>query len=165
MNRFAISLKGVFENIYEWGEGFKDRETMNKWNTYWNSVFKTIRSLWWKYAEGDSFGGCGHLSSMYGNIYMHPMDFSAVLVMDRGCVSVSIGRDGKKYYNHFGNIVRSLKEICDECAKYCGGSFRLEVSKEFRIEVPEDLSEYKSEHNDNYAELFGDVYEKTGSEY
>ena len=157
MKQFAIKVRGIFNGIYEWGNGFKDRETESAWNWFWRVEFPKKRALFWKYADGDDFGGCGHLSSMTGSIYMHPMDFNAVLVASSGCVKISPSKDGKDYYNHFESELRNLKEICDACAEFCGGTFELLISKEFVIETPEirELVDFEDVSGDDYAEKIG----------
>lgn len=157
MTQFAIKVRGIFNDIYEWGNGFKDNETYSAWHRFWGVEFGKKHRLFWKYAEGDNFGGCGHLSSNSGSIYMHPMDFTAVLVASSGCVKVSPSKEGKDYYNHFESELRTLKEICDECAAYCGGSFNLQISKEFAIEVPEnrELVDYEEVAGEDYVTKIG----------
>jgi hypothetical protein len=41
--------------------------------------------------------------------------------------------------------LQNLKEICDECAEYCGGSFQLYISQEFEIEIPRPTIEFSNE--------------------
>jgi hypothetical protein len=145
--KHAITINGVFNGIYEWGQGFKDRNIADKWNRYWKVEFPKNKDgfgkLFWKYADGDDFGGCGHLSCIGGNIYMHPMNFTTTLIANGGARISHI--DGKDYYNHFSNELRELKEICDECAEFCGGSFQLYISPEFEIEVTRPTIEFSED--------------------
>ena len=145
--KHAITINGIFKGIYEWGKGFKDCETARKWNWFWAVEFPKNKDgfgrLFWKYSEGDDFGGCGHLSCIGGNIYLHPMNFNATLIAS-GCACIS-HIDGKEYYNHFGGALKELKEICDECAEYCGGSFQLNISQEFEVEIPRPTIEFTNE--------------------
>ena len=158
--KYAVSIKGEFSGIYEWGNGFKDRNMADTWNWFWRVEFRKKRYLFWKYSEGDDFGGCGHLSSISGSIYMHPMDFSATLISTGGCVCIS-SVEGKDYYNHFQSELRELKKICDECAEFCGGHFTLRVSPEFRVEVPRPDKDYAE--IEDYAKECG--IEKEENEY
>lgn len=142
--KYAVSIKGEFSGIYEWGRGFKDRNMANTWNWWWRVEFPKKHYTFWKYSDGDDYGGCGHLSCIGGSIYMHPMNFSVTLLSTGGCVCTS-RVEGKDYFVQFASELRELKKICDDCAEFCGGSFSLYLSPEFRIEVPEAEL--------NYAEL------------
>jgi len=167
MKQYAIKINGVFNDIYEWGRGFKGNNTMSTWNWFWRVEFPKKGYTFWKYAEGDKFGGCGHLSSNSGSIYMHPMEFNSVLVASSGLVCISTGNDKKRYYNHFQSELRELKEICDDCAEFCGGTFDFFVSKEFAIETPDlrELIDYKEIGKDEYAEKIGAEVEEGAYKY
>ena len=141
--KHSITIKGVFNGIYEWGKGFKDSNTFSAWNRFWEMEFPKKKPPFWKYADGDDFGGCGHLSCIGGSIYMHPMDFHTTLISD-GCVCISTV-DGKDYYNHFSSELEELTKICEECAEFCGGTFSLYISPEFEIEIPRPTIEYDKE--------------------
>lgn len=130
----AMSIQGVFNGIYEWGEGFVSYDIQQAWNWFWKVEFPKRHFLFWKYAEGDDFGGCGHLSGLCGSIYMHPMNFKATLVSDTGVVKIS-PCEGKDYICSFASEIRELKKICDEAAEYCGGQFVLYISPEYYIET------------------------------
>jgi hypothetical protein len=41
--------------------------------------------------------------------------------------------------------LQELKEICDECAEFCGGSFQLYISPEFEIEVTRPTIEFSED--------------------
>jgi hypothetical protein len=125
---------------------------MQKWNWWWRVEFPKKDYIFWKYADGDDFGGCGQLSTIGGSIYMHPMNFNATLLNTGGCRCISLV-DGQDYFVHFASEVRELKKICDECAEFCGGQFFLNISPEFRVEIPEPELEY--EKLDNYAKECG----------
>lgn len=158
--RYAITITGVFNGIYEWGRGFMSREIADKWNWFWAVEFRKIDHLFWKYADGDGFGGCGILSCNSGSIYMHPMDFTTVLVSTSGAICVSVA-DGKEYITQFEGEVKYLKRICDACAEFCGGSFTLYISPEYPIEVVRPEEEYTTEiEKKGYAKMFGIEREK-----
>ena len=164
MKRFATIIHGKFDGIYEWGKGFKNKAVMDRWNEFWNTLYKTRKQyIWWRYADGYDFSRCGYLSCNYGSIYMHPMDFKVLLVMDNKCRSISGGRDGKKYYSHFDSVISELKRMCDDCAEYCGGGFSMKATKEFQIEVPDTdnngLIGIDFDDRSQYAEKFGIEYE------
>ena len=157
MKQFAIKVNGVFNGIYEWGKGYKSATIADKFEHFWAEVFPRLGASYWKYAEKTRFGECGFLSCSGGSIYMHPMEFNSVLVASAGLVISQMGKDGEMYYNHFESVVRELNKICEECAKYCGGTFELYISKEFVIETPTlyELREYSEIDKDNYAQEMG----------
>ena len=115
-----VVVKGIFHNIYEWGKCYRDADTAKAWHNAWNE----IKSISWHHARLDD---TEYLVSVQGSIYLHPMDFSAVL---HGC-----GCHTSDTYD-----CAELKRICEEVAEKCGGTFDLVVSKE--IEVNADLVPY-----------------------
>lgn len=139
MKVYAISIKGVFKGIYEWGVGFVSREMQRKWDEFWNYHYSK-RYAYWKYVPGNSIGECGHLMSTTHCIYLHPMDFHAVLVNDGCCCHNAFREEGGKMVrtvSHFYTELETLKEACDECAKYCGVKFEMYVSgPETELEIP-----------------------------
>lgn len=157
MKQFAIKVNGVFKGIYEWGKGYKSQLAANKFEEFWTEVFPRLGAIHWKYAENTRFGECGLLACIGGSIYMHPMEFNSVLVASAGVVMSEMGKDGEMYYNHFGSEVRELNRVCEACAKYCGSTFELYISKEFVIETPtlDELREYSEIDKDNYAQEMG----------
>lgn len=165
MKQFATKVNGVFNGIYEWGRGFMSRNMESKWDWYWKVEFPKKGYIFWKYANNYGFGECGYLVCTDGSIYMHPMEFNSVLVASGGCVCSSMGSDNKRYYNHFESALRELKEICDDCAAFCGGTFDFFISKEFAIETPElrELVDFKEIGRKGYAEKVGIEMEE--SEY
>ena len=167
MKQFATKVNGVFNGIYEWGRGFMSRGMASKWDWYWKVEFPKKGYIFWKYAEGNGFGECGNLVCTNGSIYMHPMEFNSVLVASGGCIHISTGSDKKRYYNHFESVLRELKEICDDCAAFCGGTFDLYVAKEFAIETPDlrELIDYKEIGEGEYAEKIGIEVEEGAYKY
>ena len=115
-----VVVKGTFHNIYEWGKCYRDADTAKAWHNAWNEV----KSFVWHHTRLDN---TEYLVSVQGSIYLHPMDFSAVL---HGC-----GCHTSDTYD-----CAELKRICEEVAEKCGGTFDLEVSEE--IEVDADLVPY-----------------------
>ena len=136
----AINYYGTFKGIYEWGRGFVSTLAQYKWEQYWKCVFPTKHHCHWKtYVQGSGFGECGSLMGISKAIYMHPMAFYGVFVeggVSKGC---SLPEENHKYeYSYvFYEDLKELEEICKDAAEYCGGSFELETSKEFEVEVPE----------------------------
>ncbi len=115
-----VVVKGTFHNIYEWGKCYRDADTARAWHNAWNEV----KSISWHHARLDD---TEYLVSVQGSIYLHPMDFRAVL---HGC-----GCNTSDTYD-----CAELKRICEKVAEKCGGTFDLVVSKE--IEVDADLVPY-----------------------
>lgn len=115
-----VVVKGTFNNIYFWGKGYRDLETANAWHNAWDE----IKSVCWHHARLDD---TEYLVSVQGSIYLHPMDFRAIL---HGC-----GCHTDDTYD-----CAELKKICEEVAKKCGGTFDLEVSEEIAIDA--DLVPY-----------------------
>lgn len=115
-----VVVKGTFNNIYFLGKGYRDLETANAWHNAWNE----IKSVFWHHARLDD---TEYLVSVQGSIYLHPMDFRAIL---HGC-----GCHTDDTYD-----CADLKRVCEEVAKKCGGTFDLEVSEEIAIDA--DLVPY-----------------------
>lgn len=135
MKSYIINIKGVFKGIYEWGVGFVSTEMQKKWDEFWKYHYSS-RWAFWKYVPGDNLGSCGHLMSTMHCIYLHPMNFSAVLV-DDGCCSQIGYENGVEMVSHFYTELETLKEACEKCAEFCGAKFELYVSgKEMEVEVP-----------------------------
>lgn len=136
----AINYYGTFKGIYEWGKGFISTFVKYKWDEYWEKVFPTKWHCYWNtFVKGDGFGECGKLVGTSEAIYMHPLSFYGVFVeggLSKGC---SLPEEEHKYYYSyvFYDTLEELRKICEEAASYCGGSFVLETSKEFNVEVPE----------------------------
>ena len=110
-----VVVKGTFNNIYFWGKGYRDLETANAWHNAWDEV----KSILWHHTRLDD---TEYLVNIQGSIYLHPMDFRAIL---HGC-----GCHTSDTYD-----CAELKRICEEVAKKCGGTFDLEVSEEIAIDA------------------------------
>lgn len=120
MNTKICVVKGVFDNIYFWGQGYKDLETAQKWNEYWENSDISF----WEYQK-PKFRNCsGSLVSTGGSIYMHPMDFRTVL--HSSGVKCPKGHDDD-LEDYFGSSLDALKKACEEVAELCGGTFRMFV--------------------------------------
>lgn len=119
MNKTSIVVKGYFSGFYEWGNGFKDKETKKKWNQF----LSELKSLWWTHIKTDEYGS-DYLMNCNNIIFLHPMRFYVVLV-DSGVMV-----DG----SYFKADIEELYTICNNLAKYCGGTFRMEVSDEATTE-------------------------------
>ena len=70
-----VVVKGTFNNIYFWGKGYRDLETANAWHNAWDEV----KSILWHHTRLDD---TEYLVNIQGSIYLHPMDFRAIL---HGC--------------------------------------------------------------------------------
>lgn len=112
-----VVIRGIFNNIYFWGKGYRDADTAKAWHNAWEN----IKSICWKHFR-EPFHNTEYLVSVQGSIYLHPMNFSAVL---HGC-----GCHTSDTYD-----CAELKKICEEVAEKCGGTFDLEVSEEIAIDA------------------------------
>lgn len=128
MKMSIVLVRGVFKDIYFWGKGWKDNETYRKFK----EAERNIKSYFWNLHKSDDGMSSDYLVSVDGSVYLHPMDFSAVL---HRCGS-----------SEDSFACGDLKRICEEIAAYCGGSFEMEVSKPMEVEA--EMFEYvKGIHN------------------
>lgn len=111
-------ISGVFSGIYGWGNGFYSSEKAIQWYNYWQNY----KGIFWKVLNEDFAGQITtYLVNTTGSIYMHPMDFTAIM-----CDINEMK-------------LEELKTACEECAKACGGSFSMSVAHtnaEFGIHYP-----------------------------
>lgn len=121
MKETIVVVKGTFNNLYFWGKGYRDLETLKNWNDAWEN----IKSFHWKHFKSSN---TNYLVGVQGSIFLHPMDFKAVL---HGC-----GCHTDDTFN-----CNELKRICEEVAEKCGGTFDLEVSKPIEVDI--DILPYK----------------------
>lgn len=117
MNRERIcTVRGVFANIYEWGEGWS-QETAKKWHDY----LENYKGIYWDYfRDSKELYGSDYLVSTGGAIFLHPMDFHAVLRSSGG--RSRRGHDDE-LEDYFGGELDELKELCEGLAQACGGQF------------------------------------------
>ena len=124
MNKIRIcNVRGVFANIYQWGEGWS-KETSEKWDNFlqnydgchWHPV--KIHDIW-------------YLVGVEGSIYLHPMDFNAVL---RSAGGRSVHGNDDDLEDYFGSYLDELKEICCGLAEACGGQFTSLVAEAQEVE-------------------------------
>ena len=124
MNMVKIcNVRGVFTNIYVWGEGWS-KEKSNAWDNYlenykgchWHPV--KIHDIW-------------YLVSTQGSIYLHPMDFNSILKSSGGC---SPKGNEDMLEDYFGSHIEELKDICSGLAEVCGGQFTSLVAEAKEIE-------------------------------
>lgn len=138
MKIFAVNVRGEFRGLYEWGIGFVSAEKMRKWDEFWQERYSS-RWGWWRYIRPKGIGECGHLISTTNNIYLHPMNFSTVLVDTGGCCCVGLKEiDGetREVAYHFSTELKALEDACKECAEYCGVEFEMFTNgKELEISV------------------------------
>ena len=137
----AIDYYGTFHGLYEWGKGWVSRKAMDMWDYWWENEFPKLGTWrWHHYLPGNDFGSCGILVSNSTSIYMHPMGFYGVLTEGGLTCGCSLPEEGYKYdykYTFFDDL-DELRTICEAVAEYCGGSFTLDTTKEFDIEIPEE---------------------------
>lgn len=129
MREQIVFVKGVFKDIYFWGQGWKDGETYNKFH----EAEHNIESFFWKLVEAENEHSSNNLVGVNGSVYLHPMGFDTVL-HSCGCHSDDTFH------------CKDLKKICEEIAEHSGGSFEMTVSKPMEIEA--EMFEYvKGIHN------------------
>lgn len=100
-------VKGIFKGLYKWGEGW-DIATKKKWDEFWGDI--NNRSIFWKYFKDNN--ECDYLFGIQGSIFLHPMNFSAILYAEFGDIN---------------NQIEELRKLCSNCAEYCGGAFDMEM--------------------------------------
>ena len=126
MEETIVLIRGTFHNIYFYGKGYRDIEACQNWH----KAIKEVKSYFWLVREVEDVT---YLVGCNGSIFLHPMDFRAVL-HSCGCNTDDTFDCG------------DLERICKEIAEKCGGTFELEVSKP--ITVKADIEPYsKGIHN------------------
>lgn len=128
MNKERVCVvRGVFANIYQWGEGWS-QETAKKWHDY----LKNYKGIYWHYFRDErGVGGSDYLVSTGGSIFLHPMDFRTVLHSSGGkCVR----GNNDDLEDYFGGELDELKKLCTELAEACGGQFTSMVAETQVIE-------------------------------
>ena len=136
-----LHFYGTFKGLYEWGKGWS-RETMEKWDEFWMNEFPKMADFHWlRYIPGKGFGECGTLCGMNINVYMHPLAIYGYMSENGFSCGAYVGDD---MYNYaFYDELEKLNEICKAAAEWCGGTFTLDTTKEFRVEVPEERFIFK----------------------
>lgn len=117
MNKERIcTVRGIFTGIYQWGEGWS-QETAKKWYDY----LENYKGIYWDYfRDSKELYGSDYLVSTGGAIFLHPMDFHAVLRSSGG--RSRRGHDDE-LEDYFGGELDELKELCEGLAQACGGQF------------------------------------------
>lgn len=135
-----IHFYGTFNGLYKWGEGWT-REMKAKWEEFWRTQFPKMANYQWvRYIPGNGFGVCGTLCGRNINVYMHPMAIYGY--MSEGGVSCGAYIDGQEYNYVFYDELEKLNEICKAAAEWCGGSFVLDTTKEFEVEIPQERFDF-----------------------
>jgi len=131
-----LHFYGTFNGFYKWGEGWT-RETWAKWDEFWLTQFPKMSNYQWvRYIPGNGIGECGTLCGRDINVYMHPMAIDGYM-SERG-VSYGAYIDGQGYNYVFYDALEKLNEICKAAAEWCGGTFTLDTTKEFEVEIPQE---------------------------
>ena len=135
-----IHFYGTFNGLYGWGEGWT-REMEAKWDEFWRTQFPKMADFRWiRYIPGNGFGECGTLCGRNINVYMHPMAIYGY--MSEGGVSCGTYVDGQEYNYVFYDELEKLNEICKAAAEWCGGTFTLDTTKEFEVEIPQERFDF-----------------------
>lgn len=128
MNKERIcAVRGVFANIYQWGEGWS-QEVAQKWHDY----LENYKGIYWHYfRDSKKSYGTDYLVGTGGAIFLHPMDFRAVLHSSGAKCPRGNDDDLEDY---FGGELDELKKLCTELAEVCGGQFTSMVAETQVIE-------------------------------
>ena len=131
-----LHFYGTFNGLYEWGSGWT-YEMQEKWDEFWLTQFPKMADYHWlRYIPGRGFGECGTLCGRDINVYMHPMAIYGY--MSEGGVSCGAMRDGVEYNYVFLDTLEKLNEISKAAAEWCGGTFTLDTTREFEVEIPDE---------------------------
>jgi hypothetical protein len=140
-----IHFYGTFNGLYKWGSGW-DGIMQAKWDEFWRTQFPKMADYQWvRYIPGDGFGECGTLCGTDINVYMHPMAIYGF--MCEGGLSMGGYADGVEYNYVFLDELEKLNEICKAAAEWCGGTFTLDTTKEFEVEIPEERFDFTDRLN------------------
>lgn len=128
MNKERIcAVRGVFANIYEWGEGWP-QDVAKRWHDY----LENYKGIYWHYfRDSKKSYGSDYLVGTSGAIFLHPMDFRAVLHSSGG--KCPRGNDDM-LEDYFGGELDELKALCEGLAEACGGQFISMVAEAQEIE-------------------------------
>lgn len=119
MKEEIVLVHGTFNDIYGWGKGFYTQEKARQWK----EALEEVDDIFWKvFTDRKGYGDVNYLVSTGGSIFLHPMDFRAIL-HSSGCHSADTFD------------CNSLKTVCEKIAEHCGGTFSLKVSKPFEVEA------------------------------
>lgn len=130
-NKLCV-IKGVFDDIYFWGQGYKDLDTAENWNAYWENV----NANFWRYRTPRHSCCSGDLVNTGGSIYMHPMGFDTVL---HSCGVKCPRGHNNDLEDYFGSELDELKKLCEGVATMCGGTFHLYAEV---VDIETELHEY-----------------------
>ena len=113
-----VEIRVIFDDIYYWGEGWKDNTTAQKWNEY----LSKLNSNHWTYFHNTRLSDSYHLIGISSNVFLHPMDFHAYVPIIGTCYR--IGDNGEKNENF--DTIRELIDIAKGLAEYCGGEAKVD---------------------------------------
>ena len=144
----AILIKGTFVWPKEKGNNGIPTEIRNKWRYWWNNDAENFpRGTGWKKTEEWGYDDY-RIASRYGVVNATHTEIYGILTAD-------ISKDNPlkdqlpeedfryDYTNNFFFTIEGLNDLCNTVAKYCGGQFVLETTKEFDIKAPETTYKYK----------------------
>lgn len=115
MERTVYMVRVVTHGLYEWGRGWVSSEKARLWDEFWSKCPSTS----WRIAPLKDGIGCPYLASMAGSIYLHPMDFDAVLTAPEYLIT--------------DTYLSDLQKLMKECADHVGFTYDFKVSKKQRI--------------------------------
>lgn len=126
MNKERICcVRGVFQGLYAWGDGWSSVENARKWDEY----LANYKGNYWRPIRSEDNLSCWTLVSIEGSIYFHPMDFRTVLRSSGGKTN-----GNTKLEQYFGDELRELKQLCQEIAELCGGKLSTFIAETQEVE-------------------------------
>lgn len=117
MERTVYMVRVVTHGLYEWGRGWVSSEKAGLWHRFWEEC----PSRFWRLTRPieNNLGHECYLASMAGSIYLHPMDFDAVLTTPEYLVT--------------DIYLADLQETMKKCSEVVGFTYDFKVSKKQRI--------------------------------
>lgn len=113
MNKVKVlNVRGVFANLYLWGEGW----TSDK-KEQWDKYLENYKGIFW---HAEKVKDIWRLITTGGCIYLHPIDFNAIIKVPAG--KSPRGHDDE-LEDYCGGELDELYRLCDGLAKACGGQF------------------------------------------
>lgn len=124
IERHTVYVYGQWEYVYKLDEGYDE----SKWNEYWSEK----RMIFWRAIKPKRHGYCWELLGCGDAIYLHPMNFSAIL---HGSGISSKGEENG--YPSLYEELRELNKVCKEVGELYGSKFELFATDEQIIDFGE----------------------------
>lgn len=113
----VVVVCGSWTNIYGWGDGYFSNEKARNWHEFWDNfkAFKREKGIVYWDCSTDNRDRTPYVFSIQGCIYMHPMNFTAYLILSDG--------------NSYDGLISELNEICQTVAEKCGSEFHMSLEE------------------------------------